>query len=109
MRSMLSQNVEEHEQGEFIKQWVRCGSEGRFTYLPSIAGKLFGLFAVIDDISALCGALVFNSLYPITRVHLFNGIMFLGSALVLLIPTTLLSQLVPKNDVLAFINNDSVS
>eukprot|EP00095_Tigriopus_kingsejongensis_P003106 maker-scaffold428_size174301-snap-gene-0.23 protein:Tk03106 transcript:maker-scaffold428_size174301-snap-gene-0.23-mRNA-1 annotation:"hypothetical protein DAPPUDRAFT_328004" len=83
IRAMLSLNVEDHEQG-----------------------KLFGLLSVVEDVSALCGALLFNSLYPITR-SFFNGTMFLVSAVALLLPAALVFGIVPRHDLLELQNDHS--
>ena len=52
-------------------------------------GKLHGIFAVFEDIALLCGTLIFNTLYPMTR-PIFSGLMFLVGAGLLLIPAILL-------------------
>ena len=49
------------------------------------AGKLHGIFAVFEDSASLMGALIFNSLYPVTR-PIFSGTMFLVGAAMLLVP-----------------------
>jgi len=53
-----------------------------YVFNEKISGKLFGVFAVLEDISALLGAAIFNSAFPIIRAT-FSGGLFIASAIAL--------------------------
>ncbi len=80
--------VEKSEQG-----WTLRPTLSYFIRLSiiqsSLAGKLFGLVAVFEDISILTAAVVFNLCYTQSR-EFYNGTVFIVSAAVLLIPAVVI-------------------
>jgi len=56
-------------------------------------GKLFGLFAVFEDVSLLMGSLLFNSGYPLARKLEAPGTIFWAAAASLVIPSILIGIL----------------
>lgn len=85
IRAMISQQVNETEQG---KAHTRFACTVIFNVCYRL-GKLFGFFAVFEDISLICGTVIFNTLYPLTR-SIFNGLMFASAAVVLILPLGIL-------------------
>ena len=53
-------------------------------------GKLFGVFAVMEDLAILLAAVIFNAGYAATRVG-YNGTVFLISAGVLVGPMAVIA------------------
>jgi hypothetical protein len=50
-----------------------------------LAGKIYAFIANVENICALLGSLIFNSLYPIMRVHQ-RGFIFQLAAMLYIIP-----------------------
>ncbi|XP_030008061.1 proton-coupled folate transporter [Sphaeramia orbicularis] len=59
---------------------------------PSEQGALFASVACVESLCFLVGSSVFNSLYPAT-LHFMKGFPFLFAAIILLIPTGIISTL----------------